>query len=71
MRGWYRRWMYDWETRLTNRDTNRVVRPLDWGLEWTRSWPCRNGFGLAEENPETIVDQLTSRILAASDDLFS
>jgi hypothetical protein len=30
----YARWMYRWETRLTTRDENRVVRPLEWGLEW-------------------------------------
>jgi hypothetical protein len=30
----YARWMYEWETRLTMRDENRVVRPLDWGFEW-------------------------------------
>ena len=28
-RNWYARRMYDWETRLTTRDENRVVRPLD------------------------------------------
>jgi len=26
----YARWMYDWETRLTAVDNNRVVRPLEW-----------------------------------------
>lgn len=26
--------MYDWEWRLTTRDENRVVRPLEWGFEW-------------------------------------
>ena len=31
---WYARWMYAWETRLTTRDENRVVRPLEWGFEW-------------------------------------
>ena len=30
----YARWMYEWETRLTTRDENRVVRPLEWGFEW-------------------------------------
>ena len=39
MRERYRRWIYDWESRLTSRDNNRVVRPFDWGLEWTRHWP--------------------------------
>ena len=31
----YAQWMYDWETRLTSVDNNRVVRPLEWGPEWT------------------------------------
>jgi len=26
--------MYDWETALTTRDENRVVRPMEWGFEW-------------------------------------
>jgi hypothetical protein len=30
----YRNWMYDWETRLNARDKNRVIRPLEWGLDW-------------------------------------
>ncbi len=40
----YEQWMVDWETRLTSVDNNRVVRPLEWGVEWARDWPCRNGF---------------------------
>ncbi|HTW59386.1 MAG TPA: alpha/beta hydrolase family protein [Terriglobales bacterium] len=40
----YAQWMYDWENRLTSVDNNRVVRPLEWGTEWARDWPCRNGF---------------------------
>lgn len=34
LRDWYARWMYNWETRLTTRDENRVVRPLEWGFEF-------------------------------------
>jgi dienelactone hydrolase len=26
--------MYAWETALTTRDENRVVRPMEWGFEW-------------------------------------
>jgi len=26
--------MFAWETALTTRDTNRVVRPLEWGFDW-------------------------------------
>ncbi len=32
--------MKDWENRLCFRATNRVVRPFDWGLEWTGDWPA-------------------------------
>jgi dienelactone hydrolase len=30
----YAHWMYRWETALTTRDENRVVRPLEWGFDW-------------------------------------
>jgi hypothetical protein len=43
LRARYQRWMYDWEYRLTTRDTNRVVRPLEFGLEWTQGWPGAGG----------------------------
>jgi hypothetical protein len=32
--GPYAKWMFAWETRLTTRDTNRIVRPVEWGLDW-------------------------------------
>ena len=35
----YKDLICNWETRLAERDKNRVVRPLDWGLEWSRDWP--------------------------------
>lgn len=30
----YSKWMFAWETALTTADTNRIVRPLEWGWEW-------------------------------------
>lgn len=32
--GAYAKWMFAWETKLTTRDTNRIVRPLEWGFDW-------------------------------------
>lgn len=29
----YARWMFAWETALTTRDTNRIVRPVEWGFD--------------------------------------
>jgi hypothetical protein len=34
MLSWYARWIDSWETRLAARDTNRVVRPFEWGVKW-------------------------------------
>jgi dienelactone hydrolase len=65
--------MYDWETRLTSVDNNRVVRPLDWGVEWTSQWPCRNGLahGGAAADPEKLLREYNQRILAAGDEFYS
>jgi dienelactone hydrolase len=69
----YAQWMYDWEHRLTSVDDNRVVRPLEWGVEWTREWPCRNGFrlGYVPDDPAKFFIDYNHRILAASDEFFS
>jgi len=34
MTGFYARWIDGWERELATRDTNRVVRPFEWGMEW-------------------------------------
>lgn len=44
--------MYDWEYRLTTRDENRVVRPLEWGCEWIEPFLESHGFGAAIPGPE-------------------
>src|ERR1035437_7578554 len=73
----YAQWMYDWEHRLTSVDNNRVVRPLEWGVEYTRDWPCRNGFRpgqtptLAQDDPEKFILDYNRRIVAASDEFYS
>ncbi len=80
----YRKWMHDWEYRLTTRDTNRIVRPLDWGLEWTQSWPCvtESSVGAASasaksavpatvEDPEKHLVELNRELVAHSDEFFS
>src|SRR6266568_5716598 len=69
----YARWMYNWETRLTSVDNNRVVRPLEWGIEWTREWPCRNGFSpaRAHEECEHYIREYNMRAIASSDEFFA
>src|SRR5215467_15466806 len=69
----YAQWMYDWETRLSSVDNNRVVRPLEWGIEWTRDWPCRNGFQppLTASECEHYLQEYNRRAVASSDEFFS
>jgi dienelactone hydrolase len=68
----YQKWMYAWETRLTTRDTNRVVRPLEWGMEWARRWPLVNGDCPSSEAAyENYLHELNDRIVARSDEFFS
>ncbi len=61
--------MHDWECRLNARDNNRVVRPLDWGLEWTRRWPGMNGD--CPESQEAYIHELNRRFLDDSVKFFS
>jgi dienelactone hydrolase len=52
--GLYGKWMTAWETKLTTRDTNRVVRPLEWGFDWLKDFsdaPSSVHF-IAPETPQ-------------------
>jgi dienelactone hydrolase len=40
----YAKWMYDWEFALTTRDTNRIVRPLEWGFDWLPALPSPEAY---------------------------
>jgi len=56
----YAQWMYAWETRLTTRDENRVVRPLEWGFEWIAPFLEEHGFAGALPGPEALGDDTAS-----------
>src|SRR6185295_11546044 len=71
MKELYRRWMQDWEARLCSRATDRVVRPFEWGMEWTAHWPCsgiheRNGHG-----DEAWLRVLNKAAVERSDEFFA
>jgi hypothetical protein len=56
--GLYSKWMIDWETELTMRDTNRVVRPLEWGFDWLESFSkpvLKEEYDSANRDPSRIL----------------
>jgi hypothetical protein len=55
-----RRIFYKWETRLSKRDTNRVVRPFDWGLEFIKE-------DQKEIDPKSFLLEYTDRAVRESD----
>jgi hypothetical protein len=50
----YARWMFAWETALTTRDTNRIVRPVEWGFDWLEDFARPRGL-----MPDPAVEQST------------
>jgi len=51
----YAKWMYAWETALTTRDTNRIVRPVEWGEDWLAEFV---GAGLRDETADPSTSPL-------------
>ena len=73
--GLYAKWMIAWETRLTTQDTNRIVRPLEWGFDWLGEFapPSAAGepeHGLADPRAIQQMIEANSDIAARSDDFF-
>ncbi|HEX3941770.1 MAG TPA: abhydrolase domain-containing 18 [Acidobacteriaceae bacterium] len=74
----YSRWMYAWETALTTRDTNRIVRPVEWGFDWLAdlSGHCGAGPVYAENatdhaSSEAAMLALNDCILRHREEFFS
>jgi hypothetical protein len=64
----YAKWMFSWETALTTRDTNRIVRPLEWGTEWLGDFAVSNREDEAE-NPDRMAS-LSKEIALRSSEFF-
>lgn len=62
----YARWIDAWERRLASRDSNRVVRPFEWGLEWLECLGL-NGDG----DPRSRILGYVAEVLRGSDAFFS
>jgi hypothetical protein len=62
----YAQWMFAWETALTTRDTNRIVRPLEWGMDWLAD------FAIPSEDASLkAMSALSERIAEHSEEFFA
>jgi hypothetical protein len=73
----YARWMYRWETRLTTLDSNRIVRPVEWGFDWLREFAQSHGFSFPQHpeqddaTAERVMLQLNDFILRHRTEFFA
>jgi hypothetical protein len=63
--------MNRWEERLCFAATNRVVRPFEWGLEWTRHWPLAAGISQNGDGPGEWLARLSRLAIERSDEFFA
>ncbi len=66
----YAKWMEEWENRLCNRATDRVVRPFEWGEEWARAWPTGRSVQKNGDSPESYFRKLNRAAIRDSDAFF-
>jgi pimeloyl-ACP methyl ester carboxylesterase len=71
MPGLYARWMDQWEQKLATRDTNRVVRPFEWGADWLNSIGFPACPAEVNGNAEACLGQFVRDALADSDRFYS
>lgn len=62
----YGQWIENWENRLCAVSTNRVVRPFEWGLEWTHAWPCAQSSPRNGHDPQAYLKLLNEQVVADS-----
>ncbi|MCZ2156789.1 MAG: hypothetical protein LC114_23325, partial [Bryobacterales bacterium] len=66
----YSRWIEDWENRLCFRTNNRVVRPFDWGSEWTSNWPTNGTVHLNGQGEVEFLREINRRAIDHSDAFY-
>ncbi|MHB8302027.1 MAG: alpha/beta hydrolase family protein [Acidobacteriaceae bacterium] len=67
----YAKWMYAWETKLTTRDTNRIVRPLEWGFDWLDDWIAARNLPIREAITSEDPTQLHAAMLAVNESIIA
>src|ERR1700712_5217062 len=63
----YAKWMFAWETALTTRDTNRIVRPVEWGFDWLEGF-IPSATDITGDRQRMV--EANQNIVAHADDFF-
>ncbi len=71
MTGIYARWMDGWERKLATRDTNRVVRPFEWGTDWLARLEFPSCPAEANGQAADCLSRFAGEAIAESDRFFS
>ena len=70
----YSKWMFAWETKLTTADTNRIVRPLEWGFDWLADFSeiAARQANASASDPGNLAAMVAvnEEIVRRSDDFF-
>lgn len=66
----YGKWMSRWEDQLCFRSTDRVVRPFEWGTDFSQRWPLE-GIVKNGHSDEDWLREAGQRIIDASTDFFA
>jgi hypothetical protein len=70
MKDLYAQWMERWERKLATRDTNRVVRPFDWGTDWLHTVGFPASPAQANGDAAACVSRFVSEALSDSQRFF-
>lgn len=62
----YSRWMNRWEENLCFRANNRVVRPFEWGAEWSAGWGVEEARPANGDGPRERLLRISEAALADS-----
>ena len=66
----YSQWMNKWENQLCFRSNDRVVRPFEWGTEFTHTWPALDHLHKNGQGDEVWIREVNQAAIARSDHFF-
>src|SRR3954447_17886730 len=66
----YRNWMLRWENQLCFRATDRIARPFEYGVEWSRNWPFAQECMENAESEEDFILRINRSAIEGPEEFF-